>query len=235
MLKKIVFLCLFLYLLIERYQKMERKWIQFREDYAVSNYGEVKSLQRTIRTKNNRVKNIREKILKPQVIAGYLAVYLRDHETGKQKWSYIHRLVAEAFLPNPENLPFVNHKNQVTTDNRVENLEWCTPAYNICYSLLQNGKIEENYISLTEEEKLERKKKRQREYNRKYYVPKMNHTVYVYEEIQTVKYKKIGEYKNTPAAAEALGIAPTTISNRLRTNSLSPIKKKIIVSREELS
>lgn len=48
----------------------------------------------------------------------------------KSKFSYAHRLVAEAFLPNDNNHPVVHHKNNVRDDNRVENLEWCTKKHN---------------------------------------------------------------------------------------------------------
>ena len=59
---------------------------------------------------------------------GYLRVALC--ENGKQKRVFVHRLVAMKYIPNPHNLPQVNHKNGVKTDNRVENLEWCTASEN---------------------------------------------------------------------------------------------------------
>lgn len=62
---------------------------------------------------------------------GYLQVGLR--KDGKQKRFYVHRLVAEAFIPNPYNLPEVNHKNEDKSDNRVENLEFCDRKYNSNY------------------------------------------------------------------------------------------------------
>ena len=52
---------------------------------------------------------------------------------GKSKYYAVHRLVASAFIPNPNNYPCVNHKSEVKTDNRVDNLEWCTQEYNINY------------------------------------------------------------------------------------------------------
>ena len=80
--------------------------------YQVSNQGRVKSL-----------KYGKEKILKGvKSCNGYLTVGLC--KDGKEVRKYIHRLVAEAFLPNPQNLPQVNHKDEDKTNNCVENLEW---------------------------------------------------------------------------------------------------------------
>ena len=89
--------------------------------YMVSNWGRVKS-----------IKFGKERILKPVTnSSGYLSVKLC--KDGKVKAFTVHRLVAEAFLPNPDNLPCVNHKDENKQNNNVSNLEWCNCKYNINY------------------------------------------------------------------------------------------------------
>ena len=87
--------------------------------YQVSDCGEVLSL-------NSR------KLLIPQVSStGYL--YVNLYKEGKMKSVKIHRLVAKLFVPNPENLPQVNHKDENKLNNKADNLEWCTLKYNHDY------------------------------------------------------------------------------------------------------
>lgn len=69
---------------------------------------------------------------------GYLRVSL--HKPRSQKTHFVHRLVCDAYLPNPDNKPMVNHINGVRHDNRLENLEWCTAKENIQHSF-RNGRI----------------------------------------------------------------------------------------------
>ena len=102
--------------------------------YQVSNLGRVKSLQTKAYSHIQKKAIVvrREKILKqfPDT-KGYLMVDLRKNKTrNTQK---VHRLVATAFLPNPDNLPQVNHKDENKINNNVENLEWCTLQYNVNY------------------------------------------------------------------------------------------------------
>ena len=87
--------------------------------YLVSTTGLVKSL-------------MSNKILKPNHMNnGYLSVELFRNK--KSKRFLIHRLVAQTFLPNPDNLPYVNHKDENKQNNTIDNLEWCTRSYNVNY------------------------------------------------------------------------------------------------------
>lgn len=100
--------------------------------YLVSSLGQVRSLDMRVKTKGGVMVTRKGRILKPIVnIDGYLTVTLCKNGS-KRTWR-IHRLVAIAFIPNPLGLPVINHKNEDKADNRVENLEWCTVAYNQTY------------------------------------------------------------------------------------------------------
>lgn len=97
--------------------------------YCVSNDGDVKSVHAYLRKPTASV-NTTLKQYKNRY--GYMYVVL--YKDGKRKIRTIHQLVAQAFIPNPENKPQVNHINGDKTDNRVENLEWVTASENKLHS-----------------------------------------------------------------------------------------------------
>lgn len=100
--------------------------------YEVSNLGRVRSLDRYAKQPKGGLRLIKGRILNQYINrCGYLFVSLSKN--GKVKKITIHRLVAQAFIPNPDNLPEVNHKDECKTNNRADNLEYCTRKYNLYY------------------------------------------------------------------------------------------------------
>lgn len=115
--------------------------------YKISSLGRVKRVGKY----KNQVKEWESnRILQPATKSrGYMYVHLSKN--GKASPKHIHRLVAEAFLPNPEKKPTVNHKNGNKADNSLENLEWATYTENNIHSIrvLGNGKRTEYAIKKT--------------------------------------------------------------------------------------
>lgn len=111
---------------------MTEIWKQIEEypQYMISNMGRVKSLGCYRKGKNNSIRYFSERILKPDIQPnGYLKIGIWN-ENGYKKY-FVHRLVSMHFIPNPENKPCVDHINTDRTDNRVENLRWCTQSENL--------------------------------------------------------------------------------------------------------
>lgn len=94
------------------------KKIKEYPDYSVSNYGNVRN-------------DSNQRILSPsKKTNGYMQINLKTRD-GRRKKEYVHRLVALAFVPNPDGLPQVNHIDRIRDNNVSENLEWVTAAENI--------------------------------------------------------------------------------------------------------
>lgn len=93
--------------------------VGYESRYLVSNKGRLYSLTRN-------------KLMTPRLNrGGYYKIRLYD---GIKKCDFtVHRLVASAFIPNPDNLPYVNHKDENKINNNADNLEWCSPKYNVNY------------------------------------------------------------------------------------------------------
>lgn len=138
--------------------------------YQVSNFGRVKSLDRFVKHPKGGTKKLSGAIMTQHLIGhGYYHIVLSNN--GKIKGYLVHRLVAQAFIPNPNNLAQINHKDENKLNNHVDNLEWCDHKYNNNYGtkkerqseiltnnskllkpvkMLKDGKLITEFISIKE-------------------------------------------------------------------------------------
>ena len=140
--------------------------------YEVSNMGNVRNVRRNKLLRLSKTNN------------RYIRVSLCKN--GIKTGLTVHRLVAEAFIPNPDNLPEVNHKDEDKTNNRVENLEWCDHKYNMNYgtrnirakeTAIKNGyytglskeEYRKKYRDKNKEKIREKQRGYMKEYNKNYY------------------------------------------------------------------
>jgi len=109
--------------------------------YEVSDKGRIRSVGRIVNACYGSKMSLKGKILKPiKCTGGYLCIDLCKE--GTKKRYLIHRLVAQAFIPNQDNLPCINHKDENPYHNNVDNLEYCTQKYNINYGTRTQRAVE---------------------------------------------------------------------------------------------
>lgn len=102
--------------------------------YRITKTGKVYSLiSQSTRFGVNVLRNEPKELKQSKDTSGYLMVYLYNNE-HKRKTIKVHTLIADTFISNPNNFKIINHINEIKTDNRVENLEWCTNKYNNIYN-----------------------------------------------------------------------------------------------------
>ena len=164
--------------------------------YEVSSYGRVRSLDRFYYRLH------KGKVLSPTKDRyGYLTVTLNCN--GKSKTIKIHRLVAQAFIENPDNLPQVNHKDEVKSNNCVDNLEWCSAKYNNNFGTRQeryrNTMLEKGHWSGLSREEYEKKryqenKDERKDCQRKYYQKNKDRICERQKEYSQKNKEKIREY-----------------------------------------
>lgn len=105
--------------------------------FEVSDQGRIKSLERLVIDSNGRCRRWKEKIITPTTKDKDGYIVWSSSVNGDKFFFRLNRLVALAFVPNPNNLPLVNHKDECKTNNNATNLEWCDYQYNNTYNDIQ--------------------------------------------------------------------------------------------------
>lgn len=107
--------------------------------YVISNYGTIASNDKIVKNRSG-FRKVKGKTLKPKIDKyGYFRIGLT--KDGNQKYYFVHRLVAETFIPNINNYPIINHKDGNKKNNYINNLEWCTQSENVKHAYNTGLKI----------------------------------------------------------------------------------------------
>lgn len=189
---------------------MKEEWRQIHgfEDYDASNLGRVRSRDRMVKGKFGNEYLRKGKILSQYLNnKGYLSTGLTKN--GRVFNSHVHRFIALAWILNPHNKPEVNHKNGIKTDNRPDNLEWCTNEENVKHSV-QTG-LHKPRQPLSEKEKAEVGKRNSRPVT-----------------IVDLKTKKRRTFKSFIEAGKYYGISHNAISQAKKNNRPFKDRKYIV-------
>lgn len=170
----------------------------FENLYQINEKGEVFSLKT-------------RRLLKPQIgTHGYLVITLR--RDGKNIGRQIHRMIAEAFIPNPENKPCIDHINAIRTDNRIDNLRWCTYKENNNNPIFKK-RVSEKHIGM----KLSKESIRKRQETKLQNGKRINRSLNNGKSKEVIQYDKdMNEITRFPSLMEvfrALGFHPSNIGN----------------------
>lgn len=137
---------------------MEEIWKDVKEFegiYQISNLGRLKRLETIIDTiyqqKYKRKIHQKERIVKVNKCSRYYKYTLQNKNSNKKRTTSIHRLVAEAFIPNPDNLPQVNHIDGNRYNNNINNLEWCSASENVRHAQNKLNKIVKNVMQIDQQ------------------------------------------------------------------------------------
>ena len=117
----------------------------YEQSYMISSYGRIKAIDRTLTFSDGRVRAYKSRIIRTHRInQHYYVASLSQNQRRIMK--DVHRLVAEAFIPNPNGFKEINHKDENSLNNCIDNLEWCTRKYNNNYGS-HNKKVSESIMN----------------------------------------------------------------------------------------